>query len=226
MIARLQKTYSNFLLKPFLQWYLKKERTTVVRGYKLRVKPTVFHPKYFFSSTYLFDFVSTLTLHNKTFLEIGSGSGLISLLALQKKAIVTCSDLNPLAVECTRINVQENFGKVSQNFKIYESDVFESIPKSHFDTIVINPPYFFSEVRSAGQLAWNCGKNGEYFIKLFSELNNYITDTSQVYMILADNCEIGQIIGIAKEYKFNLALVEQKKIKWEMNYIFRISLFK
>ena len=222
MIAQLQKAYSNFLLKPWLTWYLKKERTTKLRGFQLLIKPTVFHPKYFFSSTYLFDFVSGLDLSGKTFLEIGSGSGLISILAHQKKAIVSCTDLNPVAVECTRINFQKNFGTIPSTLSVYESDVFAAIPNSYFDVIVINPPYFFSEVTSIDQLAWNCGKNGEYFTKLFSGLGNYSSETSRVYMILADNCEIERIAGIAREHGFSLTLMEQKKVKWETNYIFKI----
>lgn len=225
MIAPLQKAYSNFLLKPFLQWYLKKERTSTVRGFHLLIKPTVFHPKYFFSSTYLFDFVSKLDLAGKSFLEIGSGSGLISLLAHQKKAIVSCSDFNPAAVECTKVNFQKNFGNIAEAVPIYESDVFSSIPESQFDFIVVNPPYFFSKVSTPGQLAWNCGANGEYFIKLFSGLKNYSSGTSSVYMILADNCDIERINLIAKENNLKLELIEQRKVKWEMNYIFKITRF-
>lgn len=225
MIAQLQKAYSNFLLKPFLQWYLKTERTTTVRGFHLLIKQSVFHPKYFFSSIYLFDFVSKLNLAGKSFLEIGSGSGLISLLAHQKKAIVSCSDLNPAAVDCTKTNFQKNFGNVPETVHVYESDVFSAIPENHFGIIVINPPYFFSKVSTPDQLAWNCGANGEYFVKLFSGLKNYSSGTSYVYMILADNCDIARITGIAKENHLKLELIEQKKVKWETNYIFKITRF-
>jgi release factor glutamine methyltransferase len=223
MISQLQKTYSNLVLKPFLKWYLKKEHTATVRGYKLLIKPTVFHPKYFFSSTYLFDFVSQLNLTGKSFLEIGSGSGLISLLAHQKKALVNCADLNPVAVDCTTINFKTNFGHMPETVHVYESNVFDAIPERYFDFIVINPPYFFSAVSSNDQLAWNCGANGEYFIKLFSGLKNYSSETSYIYMILADNCDVERISRIAKEHQFRPELIEQKKVKWEMNYIFRIS---
>ncbi len=226
MIAGVQKTYSNFVLKPFLKWYLKKERSTHLRGFELLIKPGVFHPKYFFSSLYLFDFVSQLNLVGRSFLEIGSGSGFISLLAHQKKAIVSCADLNPLAVDCTKANFQKNFGKLPETVHVYESDVFKTIPESSFDIIVINPPYFFSAVSTTDQLAWNCGANGEYFIRLFSDLKNYSSETSCIYMILADNCDIERISQIAKEQQFKLELIEQKKVKWEINYIFKIIRFK
>ena len=223
MINRVQKKYSNTFLKPYLIWYLKKERTSKVRGFKLLIKPTVFHPKFFFSSTYLFDFVTTLNLADKQFLEIGSGSGLISLLAYQKKAIVTACDINTVAVDCTKLNFEKNFGKESSHVLILKSDLFDAIPDSKFDVIVINPPYFFEDVKINTQLAWNCGKNGEYFIKLFSQLNNFILSDSDIYMILADNCEIERIKEIAKSHQFTFELIVHKKIKWEINFIFKIK---
>lgn len=223
MFDLIQKKFTTTFLKPYLTWYLKKERTDTVRGLRLLIRPTVFHPKYFFSSTYLYDFVNTLNLKDKNFLEIGCGSGLLSLLAHQKKAIVTACDINEVAVECTKLNFNENFGEQLLDVLVLNSDLFDSIPDAKFDTIVINPPYFFDEVNSNEQLAWNCGKNGEYFVKLFSQLKTFIHDRSLVYMILADNCEIDKIKDIAKAHHFIFELIVQKKIRWETNFIFKIT---
>jgi len=223
MLSRIQQTYANAVLKPYLLWYLKKERRTTFRGFELTIRPTVFHPKYFFSSGFLFDFVSTLNLDSKRFFEIGCGSGLISLQAYQKKALVTTCDINDSAVECTKENFARNFGAQLTEVTVVKSDLFDSLPDAKFDTIVINPPYFFSEVRTDDQLSWNCGKNGEYFVKLFSGLKIFIHAQSEVYMVLADNCEIDRIKNIAKSNQFLFELIVQKKIKWETNFIFKIK---
>ncbi len=225
MIDYFQKKYYNHILKPYLIWYLKKERITKLKGFTLLVKPTVFHPKFFFSSLYFYDVINKLALENKSVLEIGCGSGLLSLLAYKKKAIVTCCDINDKAIECTQHNFKLNFNTHNTNFNTIKSDLFDAIPKQTFDFIFINPPYFFSDVYTENQLAWNCGKNGEYFIKFFSQLNNYINTQSTVLMILADNCEIERIQTIAKQYHFLLKMEEEKKIKWEINYIFKIVSF-
>jgi release factor glutamine methyltransferase len=225
MLGKLQKIYMQTFAKPYVTWYLKKERISVVKGFKLLVKPTVFHPRYFFSSIFLFDFVSNLKLADRQFLEIGSGSGLISLLAYQKRAIVTCCDINTVAVDCTIQNFKMNFGSDTSKFSVFKSDLFDHIPQSKYNVIVINPPYFFEEVKTDQQQAWNCGKNGEYFVKLFSRLNKCIYDDSEVYMVLADNCEIDRIEAIAKSQEFLFELIVQKKIKWETNFIFKIKPF-
>lgn len=223
MYSQIQKQYANYVLKPYLTWYLKKGRWDSIRGFKLLIKPSVFHPRYFFSSIFLFDFVNTLEIKNKHFLEIGCGSGIISLLAHKKNATVTCSDINDAAIECTLHNFKQNFPETNSNFTCIKSDVFNEIPENTFDVLVINPPYFFKDVTEANQLAWNCGKNGEYFVKLFSKLKHYISSESLIYMVLGDNCEIDRIKEIAKQYDFSLKVVKEEKIKWEVNSIFEIS---
>jgi hypothetical protein len=42
-----------------------------------------------------------------------------------------------------------------------------------FDIIVINPPYYKKDPGSYSDYAWNCGSNGEYFKKLFTQLRGY-----------------------------------------------------
>jgi release factor glutamine methyltransferase len=225
MYSKFQKKYSNRILKPYLQWYLKKERNDTIKGFKLLIKPSVFHPRYFFSSLFLFDFVNGLKLENKNFFEIGCGSGLLSLLAYKKKANVTCSDINYAAIESTLHNFNQNFADRNSNFVCVKSDLFDAIPQITFDFVIINPPYFFKEAIQPNQFAWNCGENGQYFVKLFSGLKQYTCSKSFIYMVLGDNCEIDRIKKIAKENNFAFKLVKEEKIKWEINYIFEIKPF-
>ncbi len=226
MLNKIYKQLASFLFKPYLIWYLKKERNTKLFGFDLLIRPTVFHPKYFFSSSYLVEFIFKLNLENKKCLELGCGSGIVSLIAYKKNGIVTCSDINEIAVECTKINFNKNFGNYNPNFNVIKSDLFDLIPKTSFDFVFINPPYFFETVSTENQLAWNCGKNGEYFVKLFSQISLYISNNTQVYMVLADNCDIKRISEIANDHNFKFNRVEEKKIKWEINYIYNIEINK
>lgn len=224
MLEALQKKLTTLFVKPLLRRYLRHDRIVHYRGFTCLIKPSVFHPAFFFSSGYLSDFIKGLDLKNSKFLEIGCGSGLVSLTAYKKEANVTCSDINPVAVDCTLLNFEKNFGTASENFNCLLSDLFENIPPSPYDVIAINPPYFFEEVKSKEQWAWNCGKDGEYFKKLFAGLSVYINERTEIYMILADNCDVKRISKLAEEARLNMNLQEEKKIRWETNYIFRISM--
>jgi release factor glutamine methyltransferase len=216
---------SNKFIKPFLNHYLRKERTYKYNGLTLTISPGVFHPGFFFSTKFLVDFVNSLELKNKTFCEPGTGSGLVSLSALKKGARVTAFDINPSSVKNCRENFVRNKFLFDQEFffEVYLSDLFDSVSTQAFDYIVVNPPYFFSNPIDDVGKAWYAGANGEYFEKLFQQINAYIHHDSKVYMILGDNCEIDRIENIAKKYGLTFSLVKSKKIWWEKNYIFKIE---
>lgn len=219
------KSIADYIIQPFLKHYLRKKRTWRYKGLKLFISPGVFHPAFFFSSRFLADFISTLQLSGKTFCEPGAGSGLTSLMAYQKGASVVSYDVNPAAVENLKENFFVNFPHpiTFQSYQIYLSDLFDHIPTQTFDYLAINPPYFFKPTSDNSSKAWNCGQEGEYFEKFFSQLPQYCGKESQVYMVLADNCDIIRLEAIAQKHGFIMNLIVRKKIWWETNFIFKIK---
>jgi release factor glutamine methyltransferase len=222
---RLKQLFAAYITKPWLLRKLRKPTDFTFGKFNLRIEPGVFHPQYFFSSQYLAEFISKLDLKGKTFAEPCTGSGLIGIVARAAGAHVICSDINPLAVNCARQNFERNkkqFPEVG-SWHVLESNVFAAYTAQKFDIITINPPYFFKAQQSADQLAWNCGKEGEFFEQFFAQLQQHIRPNSQVYMILAENCEIERIRKIAGKYCTELKQVEERKISWEKNYIFVVE---
>ncbi len=219
----ISETYYRYVYKPALSMYLKTDSGTSIDGFKLRIFKGVFHPKFFFSSKYFYEFLSNKTLAGKAFLEIGCGSGILSLLALRKGADVTAVDVDPKAIENTNLNFQRNFASRQTGFNVLQSDVFSALGKVVFDMIVINPPYYFRKVDVDAQLAWYCGENGEYFEKLFSGLRQYVHDSTQVFMILAENAEISRIKEMATLHGIEFTIVDQRKIRFETSYIFQLK---
>ena len=73
-------------------------------------------------------------------------------------------------------------------------------------------------------LAWNAGENGEFFNKLFDQLPFYSTANTEIYMILAENCNTDLISQIASKAGFRMKMFYVKKVKWERNFIYRLSL--
>ncbi|MBL7910257.1 MAG: methyltransferase [Bacteroidia bacterium] len=221
MLDRLHKKTYDVFIQPFLKLYLKKARSFTYHGINLKIYPGVFHPAYFFSSTFFAEFIQNLDLNNKKVCEVGAGSGLLSFIALKKGAAVCSFDISSTAVNGIKENLKYNFPE-AKNFEVYLSDLFDSVPENKFDLLFINPPYFFNDPQNEGAFAWYCGKNGEYFEKLFAQLGKYSLPSSQIFMSLADNCDLERINAIAKKHNYLLNLVTEKKIKWEKNFIFKV----
>jgi release factor glutamine methyltransferase len=206
--------------KPFLVKYLSRTRTYVHKGMVVQVPSQVFHPKFFFSTKLLLQYLTNLHLKDKLFLELGAGSGLISVYASMQKANVTASDINPVAIEALKTTRNMN----GVDFDIVYSDLFETIPPQLFDVIAINPPYYKRKPLTQADYAWYCGENGEYFQKLFTDLKHFIHQNSVVLMVLCDGCDLKMIQTMARLNGFEMNCVFRKKNLLEENFIYSIEL--
>lgn len=209
------------ILSPFLKlmanWYLSKERTYKYQGISLKIPPGVFHPGLFFSTKLLIKRIQKEKLKGKTILELGMGSGLISLLAAKNGAHVLATDINPKAIENLRKNAASNKLKI----EIMESDLFDAIPiERHFDFILINPPFYPKEPKSMAGRAWYCGENFEYFIKLFTQLPQIQAEA--IWIILSEDCDLKQISTLARKNLLKFEIDSVEKNLWERNTIFSI----
>ena len=136
--------------KPLLVKYLATTRTYSYKGIHLEIPPQVFHPGFFFSTKLLLRYISKEHLSYKTFLELGAGSGLLSIYAAKRGASVVATDINPISIECINLNAEENAVEV----KTILSDVFDNVSPQNFDYILINPPYYRKKPSSFPTKGW------------------------------------------------------------------------
>ena len=88
-------------------------------------------------------------------LEVGCGSGVVSVHCAANGAEVVSVDINPKAVMLTRKNFEAN----GLPHDVRESDIYSSV-EGRFDTIIFNLPYL--PVQDEGMLAkaWSGGDDG------------------------------------------------------------------
>jgi release factor glutamine methyltransferase len=207
------KTY-----RPLLVRYLSRSRGYTWKGIAVEVFPGVFHPGFFFSTKLLLGLLQKRVLVGKKVLELGAGSGLLSIFAAKKKAVVMASDISSTAIACLEKNREAN----DAHFEIRSSDLFESIPPQIFDLILINPPYYRKKPATDGEYAWYCGEHGEYFQRLFHQLNEYIHENTETLMVLCDGCDIESITKFAGENDLSLHCILKVNKIIEYNYVFKI----
>jgi release factor glutamine methyltransferase len=217
----LNKTFKYILSRtyqPVVSRYLSKTRTYRYGKLRLQIPKEVFHPGLFFSTKVLLQYLESLPVAGKTFLELGAGSGLISFVTSQRGAHVTAIDINPVAVAYLHKNSESNRVPI----RVLESDLFRAVPSERFDIIAINPPYYKKDPESAAEHAWYCGKEGQYFSRLFEQIGPFMHAQSAGLMILSDECDLQMIRKIAADNGYTLDQVLEKKIFSEQLYIFRI----
>ena len=220
-LQRRLKRWLRVALMPFLiplvKWYLKRNRTYRHQGITLNIPQSVFHPGLFFSTKFLIQYLAKQSLQNKKLLELGAGSGLISLYCCKKGANVTASDINQFALN----NLEKNAEKNQCHLQIKHSDLFDQLVGT-YDWIVINPPYYPRKPKNEEEMAWFCGAEFEYFHKLAQQLPLHTHPDSQVIMVLSEDCDLQQIRSIFTENKLLLKLEKTKEFWLEENYIFKV----
>jgi release factor glutamine methyltransferase len=215
----------NFIKKithPFLKFGLKlfysKPRKYCYENICVKVHPDVFPPHLTLSTKILLDFIKPIDLSNKTFLELGCGSGIISLLASKKGAMTTATDINTTTLEFLKKNAKKN----NLSLSIIESDLFDKIINPNYDYIIINPPYYPKKAKNIKEKAWFCGENFECFEKLFKQLSEKVL-YKNTYMILSEDCELEKIKSIAQNQKMLFKIVSKKESIIEKNYIYNLT---
>ncbi len=202
--------------RPMLVKYLAKTRKYHYKGIELEIPPQVFHPGFFSSTKLLIKYIDQLPLKDRSFLELGAGSGLISIYVARKDAKVSASDINPIAIDYLRKNCVRN----DTGIYTYHSNLFDQIPATKFDIIAINPPYYKKQPQSLIEHAWYCGENGEYYFKLFEQLPAFIHDSSTVVMVLCDGCDLAMIEEAANRSGFIMKLERSRQYLLEKNFIY------
>lgn len=207
------------ILPPLYKMYFSIPRSFKYDGLRIICRPGVFYPGFIGSTKHFLDYLQKQELTGLKFLELGCGSGIISLLASRKGAVVTASDINPLAVENTMENATLNHLIVTA----IQSDLFNDIPDKNFDFIVINPPYYAVDPKDFKEMAWFCGKEYEYFENLFPQLKDIYQPSSMILMNLSEHCNLDRIKEIAGRAGFEFHLMNKEKRMGEWNYIFQIQ---
>jgi SAM-dependent methyltransferase len=79
--------------------------------------------------------------HSRATLDLGTGSGILSLGASRYSDIVVATDLNQRAVDCARFNARLND---IENVEVVAGDCFAPVADRRFDLILSNPPFFIT----------------------------------------------------------------------------------
>lgn len=151
-------------------------------------------------------------LRDSRFLEIGCGSGFLSILAAKMGAVVTASDLNPDAIEATEKNAKDN----SVHITTVYSDLFASIT-GIYDIIVFNAPYLPDNdvhVVEKYSMQWSMqSKKGNVIERFIAGCGRHMNENSRLLLLYSSLS--GGVPEILKSNGFSFEMIESKKLDFE-----------
>lgn len=176
------------------------------------------HPEVYEPAEDTFLFAENLQVERKDqVLEIGTGTGIIALLASKKCRTVTATDVNPHAIDCAVKNIIANR---SYNVKLRKGNLFEPVEGEKFDLILFNTPYLpiAEDERANDELeaAWDGGIDGRKVIDEFLDgLKDHLNPGGKVQLVQSSLSDINKTLKQLGNLGFESSVTATEKCFFE-----------
>jgi len=146
---------------------------------------------------------------------VGTGCGILSILAAKKTSEVVATDVNPYAIHLARENALLNdaHGKVA----FVRADLFTAFDKmAMFDVVLFNAPYLPSEKnedQSWLASAWAGGSAGRDLIDSFlSEVPRHLKRTGRVFLMQSNLAGLDETLARFEYYGLKSSVVARCQV--------------
>ncbi|OGJ21603.1 hypothetical protein A3K73_02920 [Candidatus Pacearchaeota archaeon RBG_13_36_9] len=195
------KKRHEILLKKYL--ISKKKKIYKIDQYKIVVYPDVFPP--FDDSLFFYKFLKKLKNPGRA-LDIGTGSGILSL-GMQKKAkSIVSSDINKKAIKSLKETIKLNKIK---NIEPRYSNIFSKI-NERFGTIVFNAPFMYFKPKNMLERAI-CDENYRDLEKFLKQVKKHLTKKGKIYLAFSNIGDTNYLRKLIKNNKLKTKLLSKKK---------------
>jgi len=176
------------------------------------VYPNVFSPKYFHDPEF---FVEEIHVRKgETFLEIGCGTGIISIfVALKGAKKIVATDINPNAIKNAKENVKLH--KLDKIIEVREGDVYKPIKqKEKFNTIFWNFPWRYTERKNMSLLEKSVFNDYNSLEKFVKGAKSHLKDKGKIIIGFSTTMGHGnKLEEILKKAKFKWKIIAQTRSK-------------
>lgn len=163
-----------------------------------------------------FLFVDNLEVNeNDTVIDIGTGCGILAIVAAEKSSEIIAVDINPHAVRCAKENASLNH--VDDKMHCIRGDLFTTIGSgTKFDLILFNTPYLPSENASKGswlERAWSGGPSGRQVIDCFiQEAPNHLKPSGKILMLQSTLSDVAATLRKLEKQNLKGVVVAEKAL--------------
>ena len=148
-------------------------------------------------------------------LDMGTGCGILGILASKNARSVMAVDVNPYAVRCAKENATLN--NVRGKMAFVRGDLFTCFSeKAMFDLILFNAPYLpvdDGEADSWLGRAWAGGTTGRQVINRFiSEVSKHLTQTGRVLLMQSTLANVDETLRRFAGHHLNARVVADRAL--------------
>ena len=156
-------------------------------------------------------------------LDMGTGSGIIAILAAQRSSEVVAVDINPKAVDAARANAVAN--GVADRISFGVSDVFDSV-EGAFDLIVFDPPFRWFKARDLLELS-TADESYQALTRFMREVRDRLRPGGRILLNFGSSGDIDYLNHLIDEGGFKKATLYSSNLETKdltvTYYVFRLT---
>jgi release factor glutamine methyltransferase len=155
---------------------------------------------------------------NDVVLDVGTGCGILGILAAKKARKVVAVDVNPHAAHCAKMNAKLN--GVTEKMETLQSDLLKAIKKNEkFNLIIFNAPYLPSETMEEKnwiERAWAGGPTGRQLIDQFIlQAPSYLMKGGRILLVQSTLSDVEKTVQKLGERRFCVRVLAKEKVAFE-----------
>ncbi len=148
-------------------------------------------------------------------LDLGTGCGILGVVAAKKAGSVLAVDLNPYAIRCAKENAKLN--GVRGNIDFMQGDLFSALRiEVRFDLILFNAPYLPSEDGEAESWigrSWAGGVNGRQVVDRFiSEVPAFLKQRGRILLMQSTLTGVEETIRAFTQQNLKAQVIAEQKL--------------
>jgi len=197
-------------------------RVSHAAGFRLLVRPTVFHPKFFISSERFAEFIDTLDLSGKLVAEVGTGSGILALAAARAGAkLVVATDINPNAALSANENAHGN-GLGDRVTGVCMNLLAAIPPRPLFDVILSSPPKHAGEPKNLADRGWHAGPAYRDISALFDQARERLAPGGRIYLMVSSDTDLTLFSSLIEKAGFGAREIREHSLVVESLIIYEL----
>lgn len=184
------------------------------RDFTFQILPQVYEPAED-------SFLAADNLHVKDsddVLDMGTGCGILAIVAARNAHKVIATDINPHAVTCTEHNADIN--NLAHKIDVRRGSLFQPINRNEkFTVIVFNAPYLpceTNEERSWLTKSWAGGPTGRQLIdKFIKEAPKHLRRNGRILLVQSTLANTDETLKKLREERLHPKIIAGKKVAFE-----------